>query len=112
MSPPPSSIQAEENNRAMLIEWYRLQDGISVASKVEANGDIKLDGGENGIHIQGKVDAKGRVAIKGWVRIDGNVKGSNIKIRSDGPPGSKFQVRVLGKVEATGSVGVEGNVVL
>lgn len=79
---------------------------------MEASGNITLDGGENGIHILGKVDASGRIDIKGWVHIDGNVKGTNVKIQSHGPPGSRYQIRIGGKIETNGALSLEGDVVV
>ena len=91
----------------------RLSNGINVTEKVDASGAISLNGGERGIFVGGKVSSSGAIDIVGKVEILGPIKASGaIRIRSAEAKGDGKQVKMkLGtKVEASGSVRVEGNV--
>jgi len=91
----------------------RLSNGINVTEKVDASGAISLNGGERGIFVGGKVSSSGAIDIVGKVEILGPIKASGaIRIRSAEAKGDGKQVKMkLGtKVEASGSVSVEGNV--
>jgi len=86
---------------------------VSVGGKVDASGHVILDGGENGIQVIGKVSSSGRVEIRGWVEIGGDVDCSgNCKIQAYGPPGSKYCVKVSGRINPRGSCTMEGNTVM
>jgi len=75
----------------------------------EASGSVKIDGGELGCQIAGKVAASGSIELRGNVRIGGDVKTSGkVSIFQYGRGG----VVIGGNISTSGGVTMEGDVVI
>jgi len=75
----------------------------------EASGNVKIDGGDLGCQIAGKVTASGSVELRGSVQVGGDVKTSGkVSILQYG----QGRIVVGGNITTSGGVTMEGDVVI